>query len=413
MACKASNRRGRGRHIVFVSLVFPPDSSASSILFNDLFSRLAANLRVTVLCGFPSKDADVDLSTLPRHDWLGEVEIVRCGFRLPGKRSLALRALAYSSFLLDAGRHLPRFGRETTVVGGTDPPFAPAVLGLLSRLCRWRYEQVLLDLYPDGFVAMGSLGERAPITRLWRALNRHAFSRARRIVVIGRDMAERLQREYGVPGGRIAYIPLWGVADVDRLARRYAEDAPPESSVDGSLVIQYSGNMGLWHDLDTIVRAAALLREEKHIRFVFIGNGLRRAGAERLARELALPNAAWLDFLPPERLARSLAECDAALISLRAGLSGTAAPSKLYGILASGRAVIAQVPADSEVARTVREERCGVVVTPGDAAALAGAIRTLSLDREAVRRMGQRARQAYLEKYTLAAAVRRFLALWA
>jgi glycosyltransferase involved in cell wall biosynthesis len=85
-----------------------------------------------------------------------------------------------------------------------------------------------------------------------------------------------------------------------------------------------------------------------------------------------------------------------------------AVPCKLYGILASGRAVVAQVPARSEVARVVEEERCGVVVPPADAGALAREIRRLAQAPEEVERMGERAFAAYREKYTLEAGVRAF-----
>jgi glycosyltransferase involved in cell wall biosynthesis len=69
---------------------------------------------------------------------------------------------------------------------------------------------------------------------------------------------------------------------------------------------------------------------------------------------------------------------------------------------------MAQVPARSEVARVVEEERCGVVVSPADADALAREIRRLSQAPEEVERMGQRAFAAYREKYTLEAGVRAF-----
>ncbi|HZS94264.1 MAG TPA: hypothetical protein VFA78_05665, partial [Chloroflexota bacterium] len=103
----------RSRPVVFVCLVFHPDTSASSILFTDLFVRLAqSGERVTALTGFPTKDDPALAATLPRRENFGGVEIVRCGLRLPGKRGLVSRFLAYSSFLAHAGWHLAREFRE-------------------------------------------------------------------------------------------------------------------------------------------------------------------------------------------------------------------------------------------------------------------------------------------------------------
>jgi colanic acid biosynthesis glycosyl transferase WcaI len=400
------------QHIVFVCLVFHPDSSASSLLFTDLFRRLAGDVRVTVLCGFPSKDRALQLETLPRRETVGGVDLVRCGVRMRGKKSLLTRAVAYGSFLAHAGWHLLRLEQEAIVVGSTDPPFTPIALWLTSHLRRFEYQLVLLDLYPDGLLALGKLRSRSPLTHLWRALNRISYARAEQLTVIGRDMATLLQRRYAVDPLRITYIPHWAPEEVDRLDVAGAGTLLSLLGLQGKFVVQYSGNMGLWHDMHTLVRAAERLRDDKRIHFLFIGQGMRRRSAEQLSDELGLTNITWLDFLPREELSRSLAACDVALISLRQGLAGVAVPSKLYGILASGRPVIAQVPLDSEVARVVREERCGMVVAPGDVDGLAHAIRSLAADPHLTHTLGHRARAAYRDKYTLDRAVAAFRALW-
>lgn len=393
--------------IVFLCLVFHPDTSASSILFTDLFRRLAADgTPVRVLCGFPSKDGAV--GAVPRRERFGEIEIVRCGLRIEGKRSLLSRAIVYSSFLLHAGWKILRLGDGATVLGGTDPPFTAAALWLLSCLRRFTYQCILLDAYPDGLVALGRLDARSPLTRLWRLLNRLSYRRAERVLVIGRDMIDLLHRTYGLDPGEITYIPHWGTAEVESAGEMSREALLDRLGLGEKFVVQYSGNMGLWHDIETLVHAAELLRDDPRIHFLFIGKGMRRAGAEQLSRRLGLANVTWLDFMPRERLPETLAGCDVALISFRAGLEGVAVPSKLYGILASGRAVLAQAPGDSEVARVVIEERCGVVVPPGDACTLAGAVRSLVTDPEGVRAMGRRAREAYHANYTLDRAVERF-----
>ena len=94
-------------------------------------------------------------------------------------------------------------------------------------------------------------------------------------------------------------------------------------------MVQYSGNMGLWHDIENFVLAAKRLEEKPHIQFVFIGGGRRRNQAELLASELGCANIQWHDFVKLEDLSESLAACHVSLISLRAGLEGVAVPCKL------------------------------------------------------------------------------------
>ena len=406
-------RASRGRRIVFVCLVFYPDSSASSLLFTDLFRELARDgAEITVLTGFPSKDSREQVSSLPRSERLDGIEIVRCGMRLRGKRNLFARALAYGSFLAHAGWKLLWLGGGATVVGGTDPPFTSIALWLLSRIGRFDYQCILLDVYPDGLVGIGQVDDRSLVTRLWRALNRRSFRRARRLTVIGRDMIALLERRYGVDPREVTYIPHWGSQEVDRLADAARGDLLRRLGLEHKFVVQYSGNMGLWHDIDSFVRAAEHLQHDHRIHFLFIGKGRRRQAAERLSRRLGLTNVTWLEFVPRDQLGETLASCDLALISMRAGLEGVAVPSKLYGILASGRPILAQVPRESEVAYAVEEEQCGIVVDPGDVDGLVEAIRALAADTDLLSRMGANALSAYRSKYTIDRAAVSFRELW-
>jgi glycosyltransferase involved in cell wall biosynthesis len=413
VANKGEDSMGKGRPVIFVCLVFHPDTSASSILFTDLFVRMAVQGQsITVLSGFPSKDGQEQVASLPREEVYGGVRIVRCGLRMEGKRSLWTRALAYSSFLLHAGWHLLRAPRAARIVGGTDPPFTPWLMRAVSTLARRPYELILLDIYPDGFVALGRLAASSPVTRVWRAMNRLSYRGARRIIVIGRDMITRLENIYGIDPAGVAYIPHWATTEVEQVSPNGRGPLLAQFGLEEKFVVQYAGNMGLWHDMPALVEAAALLQDDPRIHFLFIGKGRQRAPAERRARALGLTNITWADFVPREALRDSLASCDAALISLRAGMEGVAVPSKLYGILASGRAVVAQVPRDSEVAYVVEEEACGCVVEPGDITGLADAVRHLAANPTQVRDMGGRAHAAYRARYTIEHAVDTYLRIW-
>ncbi|MDQ2744839.1 MAG: glycosyltransferase family 4 protein [Chloroflexota bacterium] len=402
------------KRVLFFLYVFYPDTASSSLLFADLLRTIARDgVPVTVFCGFPSKASEVSLQTLPRREIVDGMEIVRCGFRIDAKRGLLARALGYSSYLGGAALALLiRGGRNATVIGTSEPPFLPIVLWAVSLLRHLRYQVVILDVYPDGLVALGKLSASSIVTHFWQVLNRLSYRRAERLIAIGRDIAVRLQREYGVDPQQIAYVPHWGVAEVD--TREWTAERPmlQRLGLTNKFVVQYSGNMGLWHDIETFVRVADLLRHDDRIHFLFIGKGMRREGAERLSRDLGLKNVTWLEFLPREQLGESLLSCDASLVSMRSGLEGVAVPCKLYGILAAGRPVIAQVPADTEVAFAVQEERCGIVVPPGDIPGLADAILHLANNPEGATAMGRRGQEAYRSKYSIRDAYRVLRGLW-
>jgi glycosyltransferase involved in cell wall biosynthesis len=242
--------------------------------------------------------------------------------------------------------------------------------------------------------------------------NRLAFTAAHEVWVLGRDMAAMIARNYGLASGRVRYVPHWSVVNIAHRRTAEATTLWRRLSLKEKFVVQYSGNMGLWHDMDTIIEAAALLEKDDTVHFLLIGSGIKRARAEGTARQTGLRNVTWLPYQKREDLADSLACCHAALISQMEGLEGVAVPCKLYGILASGRAVIAQAPAGAEVAQVVKEEQCGLVVPPGNAAKLAEAIATLAADRRLADIFGQRAFEAYQRAYTLERGADAFASGW-
>lgn len=392
--------------VTVVCQVFYPDIQSTSQLLSDVLAELArAGHSITVLCGFPGIHDGRSLAAT--EIWRG-VTIRRGGLRASVKKNLGVRALTYLSYSWHVAWSLLRIRKGARVLAVTNPPFLPVLAWVVCRLRRHRLKVMLQDIYPEGMVAVGRLRSGGMIDSLWRAANYRTLRAADEVWVIGRDMAELAMRRYQVSAGKLRYIPHWSVVAFESCKQAEQTRLWSILKLQGKFVVQYSGNMGLWHDIDTIVRAASLLCSRPEIVFLLIGQGIRRADAERTGRDIGATNILWLPYQKQGELEDALSCCHVALISQRAGLEGVAVPCKLYGILASGRAVIAQVPARSEVAFTVEEERCGRVVAPGDAALLASTIVEMASARAETNNMGNRAHAAYRAKYTLAAGVAGF-----
>jgi glycosyltransferase involved in cell wall biosynthesis len=151
----------------------------------------------------------------------------------------------------------------------------------------------------------------------------------------------------------------------------------------------YSGNLGLSQNLEQVLAAAELLRDEP-VQFLFVGEGAAKAGLVARAAELKLDNVRFLPYTPKERLGESLAAADVHLIPLQRGLAGCIVPSKLYGILAAGRPYVAAVEEDSEVAHITREWQTGLRTEPDAPAGLAEAVRWCLAHRDELAEMGRR-----------------------
>src|SRR5207249_4424396 len=128
-------------------------------------------------------------------------------------------------------------------------------------------------------------------------------------------------------------------------------------------------------------------------RVVIIGTGARWAELARLAEVLDADHVHFLEFQPRGRLAETLTAADVHVVGLARGLAGYVVPSRIYGVLAAGRPVIAAAEEQSETAQLVRATGCGVVVPPGDPLRLAGVIRACHDGAYPLQEMGRRARE--------------------
>jgi len=173
----------------------------------------------------------------------------------------------------------------------------------------------------------------------------------------------------------------------------------------------YSGNFGLGHDLDTILRAAATLNGPTNLRIRLVGGGKGLASVRRLVRELRLKDTEFLPSVPLYELASLLAAGDIHLVTQRPRTEGLIVPSKIYGTLAVGRPVIFIGPGRCEVAHIVRESGCSFVVVPGDVGDAAGALGTLALDGTLRDMMGERARRYYQKHFGRGRSVARIIDL--
>lgn len=435
--------KSRGQ-LILISQVYYPDQQATSQLLSSLAISLATlddrevsqpsrrfNLPserlprdqrlswdVRVLSGHPSQ-ARVGTSKAPVREVHRGVEIKRGGLKVDAKRSLVHRAVAYLSFLTWlTWQLLFRTPTRHRVLVVTNPPFAPLLVWLCARTrgffgASFTYDVLLHDLYPDGLIALEKVREGAWWVRFWMRLNRVALCGARHVITLGRDMSRHCEETYQVPTSALRCVTNWSPVEWSEQERvrpdqtALFQELPEEARRPGVLLVQYSGNMGLWHNIDELVRAADALRDTP-IHFVMIGEGRRKAAAQELAKTLALSNMTWLPFQPLDALTDSLQCAHLSLVSQRPEVLGIMVPSKLYGVLASGRGVIAQVPSHSEVAYTVAEGSCGVVLTSSDASSLSETLKALSERPEEVLQMGINARKVYDRDHSYQRAVDMF-----
>jgi glycosyltransferase involved in cell wall biosynthesis len=184
--------------------------------------------------------------------------------------------------------------------------------------------------------------------------------------------------------------------------------APPPA---GEIVrVLFYGSYLPLHGVETIVEAAYLLRDQKHVRFELIGGGQTFEDASRRARDAGLHN---LSFEPRLDMAALPARIAAASICLgifgRTPKAARVVPNKVYQCMGMNRAVIT---ADTPAVREFFQDGVNVALVPaGDEEVLAARILFLANDTEQRRRMGEAAGTLVREKFSTLPIARRFVEL--
>ena len=379
-------------HIAFFNRSYYPDETATGQLLTDLCEDLVRvhGCRVSVVAGWPKGTAGVVSHREERHG----VQILRARGTHFDKRRFAGRASNYVSYFLSACWAGLRLDRPDVVVALTDPP----IIGLAACLAGRRFGAPLVmafkDLFPEVAALLPDFHSDTVNAGLQR-VNRFLVRRAAMNVALGETMRQRLIDDKGAPPDRTTIIADWAdTAAITPGPRQNAFSAA--HGLDGKFVVMHSGNLGLSQGLETIVDAAALLRDVPDLLVVFQGEGVMKPDLEVRARTLGLENVRFLPYAPREQLGESFASADLFIVSLQRGLSGYIVPSKLYGILAAGRPYVAAVEETCEVAAIAKAHDCGRLAEPGSARALADQIRAFYRDRDMTARCGRNAREAGL-----------------
>jgi glycosyltransferase involved in cell wall biosynthesis len=323
------------------------------------------------------------------------IEILRARGTRFSKRRFVGRFSNYVSYFLSACYAGLQLDHPDIVVACTDPP----IIGLAGYVAARRFKVPFVMSYRDIFPEVARLLEdfqSESVNRALQRINCFLARKADRVVALGETMRQRLIEGKGADPAKTLVIPDW--ADCTEIVPGPKRN--PCSIANGlaeKFVVMHSGNIGLSQSLETLVHAAARLREYPDIEVVFVGDGVKKAGLIDLTRALGLDNVRFLPYQPVEKLKESFAAADVFVVSLKVGMAGYIVPSKLYGILASGRPYVAAVEDASEVTAITRKYDCGLLASPGDPGDLAEKILVLYGDRERMRHLGTNARDAALE----------------
>jgi glycosyltransferase involved in cell wall biosynthesis len=374
---------------------YPPDYAATGQLIQELATQLGKNqIEVNVFTGQPAYA--FSQQNAPATEKVKGVTIKRSRTSRFWSGRITGKAVNGVIFCLRTALHILRHHQKNDVLLITTAPPFLAVVGYIANLiCKVPYVCLVYDLYPDVATEFGLIKASHPIVKFWDWVNGKVWGRAKSIIVLSETMKDRIAVKHPQVASKISIIHNWANADWIKPLAKQQNWFACKHWRDRKFPVLYSGNLGRCHDVETILDTIKLLKDEP-IQFVFIGAGAKQETCRQTVAELGLDNCTFLPYQDRKDLPYSLTACDLALVSIAAGMEGIVAPSKLYGVMAAGRAIAAICEPHSYLRELLAEAGCGACFNNQDSYSLANFIRHLASNPDLAKEMGDFGRQ-YLE----------------
>lgn len=226
---------------------------------------------------------------------------------------------------------------------------------LLNLLLPHRFSMVIWDVYPDVFKITG-MKEGHPVYRFWAYLNKKSFGKAYKVFTISDKMAD-LIKVYTTR--EIIVKPIWSIFQENKKVKKKENVFIEEYGLQNKFIVQYSGNIGVTHNVEALVEIAGILKDNNNILFQIIGRGPRKPILEKLVKDRNLPNCKFLPFQTDEMFPFSLSAADVGVVILDETTSKGSVPSKSYNLMSYGIPSLYIASKDSQLNEYVENYKLG------------------------------------------------------
>lgn len=399
-------------HILFLTHYFPPEVNApASRTYENAKRWIKGGHRVTVITCAPNHPRGIVYpgyrNRLRQWDEKDGIRILRVLTYLSPNEGFLKRTCNYLSYMLSATALSPLV-RDVDVVISTSPQFFCGMAGLwVSLLKRRPWVLEIRDLWPESIIAVGAIKHRS-IIRLLEGLENLLYFRADHIVSVTRSFKQHIISR-GVEPECISV--LTNGADFEQFRPMAKRNGVREAlGLKDKFVASYIGTHGMAHGLDTVLKAAEILRGKDQIVFLLIGDGAERERLLRQKESLHLQNVLMLPQQPKEKIPEFLAASDASMVLLkRNDLFKTVIPSKIFEAMAMERPIILGVEGESRA--IVEQGGCGVWIEPENYNELAQTVLALSEEPDRVEKLGLNGRRFVEAHYSRDVLAERYLRL--
>ncbi|WP_421535683.1 glycosyltransferase family 4 protein [Priestia sp. D3YE.R1] len=396
-----------------------PDVASTGQILRELAEGMIDEFDITIVCVVPSytgKVADEYKKKMFYKEEINGVKVIR--IRVPefSKSNKLSRVKNILSYFIGAMIATFKVGKMDYVYSISQPPILGGLLGVWGKwVKRAKYIYNIQDFNPEQTMAVG-YSKNKLVLKAMMMFDKFSCRQADKVIVVGRDMVETLKGRFkGRKVPNHTFINNWiDEKEIYPLPANHEKVVAfkEKYGLQNKFIIMYSGNLGLYYDLENLMNVIEKFKDRDDVVFAFIGEGTIRERLVQYKEKNNLQNVRFIPYQDKADLIYSLNAGDVHWCLNAKGIKGVSVPSKLYGIIAAGKSIIGALEENSEARLIIEDAKCGYVTEPGNYEEIEHIINTFLNEKESnvLAGMSERGRDYLVKNLTKDVSVHKYIA---
>lgn len=367
------------KNLLIYAHYYIPDTASTGQILRELAEGMSDSFNITIICVVPSYLGTIEDKYKTQKYYEEEINGVKVlRIRVPefSKTNKKSRIKNVVSYFMGAMGATFKVGKIDYVFSISQPPILGGLLGVWGKWVKHaKFIYNIQDFNPEQVLAVGYAKSRF-ITDFMMAFDKFSCKRSDLVITVGRDLVETVEKRFEdkkVP--KTVMINNWideneiyplpeNNERVLAFKKKYEQD--------NKFVIMYSGNIGLYYDLENLIKVIERFGTDtktadgREVVFAFIGAGTVLDKLVSYVKEHNMDNVKFIPYQDKADLIYSLNAGDVHWCVNAKGIKGVSCPSKYYGLAAAGKPVIGVLESGSEVRCLIEDTHGGLCCEPGE-----------------------------------------------
>lgn len=393
------------KKILVIANYYYPDIASLGQLITDICNGLNNEFEFEVIAAIPNYSKDIEINTEHRGrpfytETINGVRVHRIIVPNVNKKNKLSRIKYIIKYYLNSKKAIRDINDYNIVLTVSQPPILGGMLGYYAKKSKKESKLIynIQDFNPEQVEAV-KFTKYKFLIYLLRYLDNRTLKIADKILLVGHDQIDTLRKRNQAFVQKSLVINNW--SDDQKIVPMNEDDMhikefKEKYGLRNKFIIMYSGNIGLFYDLENLIEVTNQFKNNEEIEFVFIGEGAVKQKLEDYIKNNNIENVKFITYQPKDQLNVSLNSADVHLVVNAKGIKGVSVPSKIYGVMAAGKPVIGVLEEGSEARNIIMASGCGECIEPNNYAGFAELIQKFYENREHLRDVGYKGRK-YLD----------------